>query len=304
VAAAQDGERTDAGRFTILWYPADRALAATVLAAAQTNDTFPGLPRPRSHVVIALAPDEARFRKWTGARFPEWGVAAAFPETQRIVMHGHRGGGDAGNPLQTLRHELAHLALGETLGSLVPRWFDEGYASYAAGEWGREELLATNLALVFRGPETFGSLDSAFSGGATRASGAYALAYRAVAELAALDPERGLSHFFADWNTSQSMDIAVRQAYGLTLDAFEARWRTRTRRRYGGLALVADLSVIAAAVSLVLVPVLVGRRRRQSKRLETLRMREADQERHARESALDALLRSAHDADSQEHDQN
>ena len=290
-------ERLDAGRFTVVAFPSDLALARSLLAEAQTHDTFPGLARPAAHVVIALAPDDARFHAWTGDQFPEWGAAAAFPETQRIVMHGHRAGSGAGNPLQVLRHELAHLALGESLGRLPPRWFDEGYAGYAAAEWGREELLATNLALVLRGPKTFGALDSAFEGGATRASGAYALAYRAIAELAAIDPEHGLSLFFADWKASGSLDIGVRQAYGLTLDDFQDRWRSRTRRRYGGLALLADLSVIGVAAAVILLPVFLGRKKRDRKRLETLRLREADQERRARESALDALLSGVHEND-------
>jgi hypothetical protein len=48
----------------------------------------------------------------------------------------------------------------EVLGGSVPRWFDEGYASYAAGEWGREQVLATSLGLVWRGIPTLAGLDS------------------------------------------------------------------------------------------------------------------------------------------------
>lgn len=290
-AAAQDGtERAESGRFTVLAFPGDRTLARSLLERALENDSFPGLARPRAAVTIALAPDDARFREWTGPGFPEWGAAAAFPLEMRIVMHGHRAGGDAGNPLVVLRHELAHLALAEALGNRPPRWFDEGYASYAAGEWGREEILATSLALLLRGPFTFDALDSAFAGGTTRAEAAYALAHRAVAELAALDPERGLTGFFARWREGASLDAAVRSSYGLTLVAFEDRWRSRTRRRYGGLALVADLTLVAGLLGAVVLPVYLARRKRERRRLETLRINEAAQAQRARESALDALL--------------
>jgi hypothetical protein len=114
-----------------------------------------------------------------------------------------------------------------------------------------------------------------------------------VVELAALDPDRGLSEFFEHWQTSKSMDVAVRQAYGITLDAFEDRWRSRTRRRYGALALVADLSLVAGVIGVALLPVYLARRTRQRKRLETLRINEAEQERRARDSALEALLSGA-----------
>ena len=294
-ASAQRGGPADAlrfegGRFTVLAYPGDAQLARSLLAAAQNRDTFPGLSRPARRVTIALAPDDERFTEWVGTAFPEWGAAAAFPATHEIVMHGRRTGSASGDPLVVLRHELAHLALAEALGDLPPRWFDEGYASFAAGEWGREEVLATNIAFALRGPTSFAALDSAFSGGASRVTAAYALAHRAVAELSALDPARGLTLFFGYWRDTGSLDRAIRQAYGLTQDGFEERWRTRTRRRYGMLAIVTDVGVVAGGALLILLPMYVSRRRRQRERLATLRKREEDQALRARESALDALL--------------
>jgi peptidoglycan/xylan/chitin deacetylase (PgdA/CDA1 family) len=288
--APADAQRFEAGRFTVLAYSGDAQLARSLLAAAQDRDTFPGLPRPVRRVTIALAPDDARFAEWVGSAFPEWGAAAAFPATHEIVMHGRRTGSASGDPLVVLRHELAHLALAEVLGDLPPRWFDEGYASFAAGEWGREEVLATNIAFALRGPTTFAALDSTFSGGASRATAAYALAHRAVAELSTLDRSRGLALFFTYWRETRSLDRAMRQAYGLTQDGFEERWRTRTRRRYGVLAIVTDVGVVAGGALIILLPMYVSRRRRQKERLETLRKREEDQARRARESALDALL--------------
>jgi hypothetical protein len=95
---------------------------------------------------------------------------------------------------------------------------------------------------------------------------------------------------FSHWKTSGSLDLAMREAYGMTLQGFEERWRTRTRRRYGGIALVADLAMIAGLLGLVVLPLYVGRRRREKKRLESLRVREGEQEQRARESALDAML--------------
>jgi hypothetical protein len=291
VAATQEGSsRFEVGRFAVVAYPPDFVLARSLLAAALANDTFPGLPRPVRRVTISLAPDDARFAEWVGSAFPEWGAAAAFADSHEIVMHGRRAGSGAGNPLVVLRHELAHLALAEAMGRLPPRWFNEGYASFAAGEWGREEVLATNVALVLRGPRTFAALDSAFYGGSTRATAAYALAYRAVAELAALDSERGLSLFFTYWRESGSLDRALRQAYGLTLGGFEQHWRTRTRRRYGMLAFATDFGLVAGGLLLLVAPLYVARRRRQKRRLETLRNREEEAARRARESALEDLL--------------
>ncbi|NUQ12882.1 MAG: hypothetical protein HUU26_11270 [Gemmatimonadaceae bacterium] len=192
-----------------------------------------------------------------------------------------------------LRHELAHLALHEALGDLPPRWFDEGYASVSAGEWGREEVIATNLALAWRGVPSLEALEASFQGGAGQASGAYALAHRAVAELAALDPGRGLTLFFEYWRrTDGDFDAAVRSAFGLTQGDFEERWKQRTRRRYGAISLFADLTIGAVVLVVVMVPFYLVRQRRNRERLA--RMAEAERAAEAREraSALEALLRS------------
>ena len=295
-AQAQEGVRPlSEGRFTVVAAPADEPLARSMIAAALRNDSFPGLPRPRAPVRIDIAPDTRTFREWLGAGVPEWGSAFAFPAEQRIVMQGSRAGSDAGDPIRVLRHELAHLALHEVMGDLPDRWFDEGYASYAAGEWSRDQVVATNLALALRGMPSLLALDSGFYMGAQRANAAYALAYRAVAELAEIDQTRGLTLFFSYWRESRSFEVALRQAFGLTTAAFEKRWRDRTRRRYGGVALFADAAVGAAVLLFLVGPFIVLRRRRDRMRMEALRRADAEQERRERESMLDALLRSAGD---------
>src|SRR5215207_9999886 len=249
-AGAQEPElRMQRGRFTILAYPSDRPLAQSLLAAAIERDTFPGLPRPRRPVVIAVAPDRARFREWIGPSAPEWGAAVAFPDSSHIVMQGRTAGSDAGDPIVVLRHELAHLA-------------------------------------------PLDSLDAGFAGGSLRAEGTYALAYRAVAELAARDPERGLTLFFQYWKETQRFDLAVRRAYGITQAQFEAIWQSRTRRRYGGLALFADLSIAAAVTLFLVLPFYIIRKRRDRLRMAALVRADQEAERRDAMSAIEALLRS------------
>lgn len=239
-----------------------------------------------------MAPGRREFAELVGPHAPEYGAAIAIPGEQRIVMQGSRAGSDAGDPLQVLRHELAHLALHEAMGDRPPRWFDEGYASFAAGEWSREDVLITNFALAWRGVPSLAALEEAFAGGSARASGAYALAYRAVVEMAALDPARGLTLFFRYWRDGDDLEIAIRQAFGVTQDGFEDRWRRNTRRRYGALALFADLTLGVIVLFIVLLPFYVARRRRNRARLERMAAAERQAEARERESAIEALLRS------------
>lgn len=291
-SAAQVAETRELadGRFRVIHFASEARLARSLLSEAVARDSFPGLPRPAAEVQLYLAPDEETFRAWVGDGAPEWGAAIAFPRLQRIVMRGRDAGAADGDPRVTLRHELAHLALYEALGPGTPRWFDEGYASFAAGEWGREQVLVTSVGLVWRGLPTLAGLDSGFYAGAERAQRSYALAHRAVAELAMLDPERGLALLFEHWKREGSLERALRRAHGMSSADFEKHWKSRVRRQFGVLALAADLTVLTLFLTILLGPMWWQRRRRQRARLE--RMREADRlaEVRERESALAALL--------------
>lgn len=278
------------GRFTFVAAPGDLGLARNLLADAMVNDTFPGLPRPRRSVTVSVAPDEERFREWAGGGVPEWGIAVAFPDEMRVVIQGKSANSRAGDPRVTLRHELAHLALHEALGALPPPWFDEGYASYAAREWSRDQVLESSLLLALKGTPRFAELDSMIAGGAVRAERGYALAHRAVADLAALDPVRGLSGLFRYWAESRRMDTAVREAYGVTLDGFEETWRTTTRRRYGALALFADVGFASLVLFVLIAPLWWSRRRRDRARLAAMVAADEATASRERDDALAGLL--------------
>jgi hypothetical protein len=291
VASAQQDAplRIDRGRFTVVCYPTEQKLANSLLDRSLVTDTFPGLPRPVHRVLIAIAPDARRFHEWAGPDAPEWGAALAFPDSRRIVMQGRSAGSDAGDPFEVLRHELAHLALHEYLGDLAPRWFDEGYASYAARELMRNDALAANFALAIRGMPTFDELDDQFTQGSTAAQAAYALAYRAVDDLATIDQHHGLALFFQYWKQTGSLDRAVREAFGITLDAFERDWQKRTRQRYGSLALFSDLTLGTLIVLLVVMPLYLARRRRDRQRMAALFAADEAAARND-EALLEALL--------------
>ncbi len=291
VGAQVAPSRFSEGRLFVDAFPADSLLARQLLRAAAQRDTFPGLPRPRDSVLIIIAPDAPAFVSLVGPHAPEWGAAFAFPAERRIVMQGRSAPSTAGDPRLVLRHELAHLALFEYLGPTIPRWFDEGYASWAAGEWGREEVIAANIGLALGGFRTLAALDSGFARGARSADAAYALSYRAVAELASLDRARGLSLLLGTWRSVGSFDRALRSAHGLTTGSFEALWVRNTRRRYGALALFADVTIGASVLLMLVAPLYLIRRRRDRARLAAMVAAEAAAAQRERDAVIEALLR-------------
>ena len=86
------------------------------------------------------SPTPTCWNSLTAGRAPSWGAAIAVPGARTILLRA-----DEGDLSRTLRHELAHLALHEAVAVRVPLWFDEGYASWAAGEWDRLGTLELNL---------------------------------------------------------------------------------------------------------------------------------------------------------------
>ena len=279
----------DSGRFTVIADPRDERLARALLQSALQRDTFPGLPRPRDSVEIVIARDANEFRRLVKGA-PEWGSAIAVPDERLIIMQGNRAGSDAGDPLVVLRHELAHLALHEIMGRLPPRWFDEGYASFTAGEWNRERSFETSIGMVWNALPSRDTLEAGFFAGSSRAEWSYAVAHRIVSELAVLDPVRGLSNFFSYWKESGSFEVALRQAYGMTGAQFDKHWQQQTRRRYGVLAIVANFTLVGGFFGLLLGPLFWMRRQRLRQKLNAMRAADAAQEEAMRQSALTALL--------------
>ncbi|MEP6763686.1 MAG: hypothetical protein ABJB66_05200 [Gemmatimonadaceae bacterium] len=289
------GVRLDSGRITIVADRRDERLARSLLSEAVTHDTFPGLPRPKDSVLIAIAPTAEMFRAWVGKSAPEWGAAIAIPDLNRIIMQGSFAGSDAGNPIAVLRHELAHLALHEFMGALPPRWFDEGYASVAAGEWTRSSALETSVSLAWRALPSTDNLDEGFAHGASQAEWSYALAQLVVQELRDIDQQNGLHNFFVDWKNTGSYEKAVRSAYGMTGAGFDDYWHKQVRRRYGALAFFANASLAFGFIGILMGPLFWARRRRDKRRLEAMRAADAVAEALERASALEALLNGSTD---------
>jgi hypothetical protein len=210
-------------------------------------------------------------------------------------MQGGRAGSDAGDPVRVLRHELAHLALHEAMGPLPPRWFDEGYASVAAHEWTRELSIETSNGLVWRALPTLEQLDEGFYAGESRADWSYALAYRVVDEMTALDAQHGLSNFFVYWKQTGAFEPALRRAFAITGEQFDKLWQHQTRLRFGALAFVTDLSAAVGFFAVLLGPLFWMRKRRDRERLEAMRRVDAaqeriDAERAERDRMLNAIL--------------
>ena len=239
------------GQVTAVAWPAQMPLALALAEAADRPYAWPGLgTRDPGPIRLIIVPDQARMRELSGGRAPSWGAGIALPGSRTIMIRA-----DARDPAQTLRHELAHLALRRAIRSRTPLWFDEGYASFAAGEWDRLDALALNLAVVRGTVPDLSELGGALRGRAPAAEASYALAMSAVLELARRNPTGTLEPLIDLLTAGVPFDEALQRTTGLNPGQFAVGWRDGIRRRYGiltwlaagGLWAVVALSVLGAA---------------------------------------------------------
>lgn len=257
-----------AGRVTVLAWPGQETLAAALAEAADHAAPFPGLgPLPPRPITVMLARTRSRFDSLTYHRLPAWSSGAAFADAGAIVLLSDRPSADLAG---ALRHELAHLALRWHAGSRVPLWFEEGYASVAAGEWNRFEALRVNWTVARGARFTLDDLDRALRGTAPDAQAAYGLATTAVLLLQRWGGRRGLAPLLQAVPGAASFDAALRATYHVTEGDFEERWQADLRRRYGWLSWAAAAGVFWGVAALLAAWLVWRRRRTQGPRRAAL----------------------------------
>ena len=214
---------------TVVAPPAYRARAVALAERVDGPMDFPGLGRLTAEpFVLVLAEDSLALARLSRGRAPGWGAAVAFPRARTVMLRA-----DLPNLERTLHHEIAHLTLRAAVRTYLPLWFDEGYATLAAGELDGMMQLELNLAVALGRVPGLRELDGRLRGSASDASTAYALAATAVAELMRRPPDRDLRALLARLRAGEPFALALESAVGLSEDRFEVLWRKGLRRRYG-----------------------------------------------------------------------
>jgi hypothetical protein len=216
------------GQVIAVAWPNQLQLATDLARRAAQPTEWPGLGRKAPGPLrLIVVPDARKLDSLSASRAPEWGAAVALPASRTILLRA-----DIGDVYRTLRHELAHLALHEAVQVRVPLWFDEGYATWAAGEWERLGALELNLSVIRGAIPDLRGLDGALRGSSSTADGAYALAASAVTELARRNPSGSLTPLLKRLGRGEDFEHSVVATTGLSLEQFELVWRRSLRQRY------------------------------------------------------------------------
>lgn len=275
-----DGEayRSVRGRsVTVYFVERHAALAERMRSLLDDQPPLPGLPDsiPRDvHAVLAHSP--AALDALTGGVVPEWRAGVAIPSLDMLIIPAGEGAGVlSGEGLRTLRHEWAHLALGQYLRGLrIPRWFNEGYAEWASGGFDAMDAWRLRVGLALGRTPPMDSLALGWPSGRTEARTAYLLAASAVTYLTEGSGERGLAILLERWREGGAFEPALRETYGVTSGQFEEDWRAHVKARYGWLFVLGHSSVFWLLLGVALLFMVRIRRTHNRERLARLRAEE------------------------------
>lgn len=222
----------DRGNFTIAG-PSERiAILEDLAATAESNMPWiaesVGLDRVRP-IRVVLVPSrrtgaESPHSRWLRSIAPEWAKGYAPPDTPFVAIYEqHWPNLDGSAPhfmRETLIHELAHVAIYQLGGSTLPKWLQEGTATWLSllwrghpGGYARPEHAGVDL-LAARAEEDWWALHDQWG------SDIYLVAGDFVSWLHALGPDA-----FRDALESGSAPAAAwTEHYGETARSLYARW--------------------------------------------------------------------------------
>ena len=268
---------------TLHYWPGQERLALALRPTPQAL-RFEGLPddilRMGTRIDVYLAPDAARWDSLTGGRAPEWGAGIAMPYQNKVVIPGFvsRRASTYEVP-QILRHELAHIALHRYVDSaLLPRWFNEGYAMWSAGQFNADAGWKLRLGFVTRRAPPLDSLSLDWPLIAADAELAYLLSASAVRYLHSLGTPAMFQQLLQTWHEGNSFENALRKVFVLSSPQFERQWRRHVRREYGWTQVIAQTAFIWIVLTLAVMVLFAIRRRRDRKKLALLRATEPPDE--------------------------
>jgi hypothetical protein len=234
------------GSIDISYEPGLESTARKMRASAEetleriSNDLV-DLPVPK-HIRVQLVTDAAQLPAIApaGRGAPPWAIGVAYPDLG-IISVAIRRGAQISDPVQTLRHELAHIALGTAIGPRAPHWLHEGFAYQHSNDWtwDRTETLA-GMAW-FGGIIPLGQLDASFPQEESPANRAYAQSYDFVGYLSRRgrwedkedDGDRWpFRRFLTAVGGGADLDTAAMRAFGKPIGELFEEWRSDLTKRY------------------------------------------------------------------------
>jgi hypothetical protein len=255
------------------------ALAPQVPGLLARSEGELGVSARRPFRVILLPAEAVQDSEWLkldrGA--PEWAAGYAVTGLRVAVIRlAQARRYPYGTPATVFAHESAHLLLHDAVGDRLPRWFEEGVATWVAREWRMEDVLIVTARFLTEDLPRFEDMDRSFQSTAAAAEEAYAASFAFVSW-----SERrygpGFLREVLRRAGSEPFGRAWRGASGVDLERSEGEWRRESLFRFRWIPILTASSTLWIGI-VVLALVAWTRSRRRAMRLRQTWEREEPEE--------------------------
>ncbi len=250
---------------------AERLRDAAEQSLKEISADLRDLPTPDViHIQLVRDASELAAVAPQGRGAPAYAIGVAYPDLG-VLSIAMRRGGTGVDPVATLEHELAHLALGAAVGNRAPRWLHEGFAYQHSPEWSWDRTETLAGMAWFGGIVPYDELSTRFPDEELPANRAYAESYDLVGFLTVRGRwEDGSDHgdrrpfreLLAELAHGATIDAAAIHAYGVPMRTLYDEWRESLGKRY----LFAPVGLLALAIwvfAAILLALAWRKRRRQ-----------------------------------------
>jgi hypothetical protein len=216
-------------------------------------------------VSVIIVKTKSEFDSVARGILPEWGAAAAIPSRDLIIIREPHMDRYPGNTANLLQHELAHIALHRRVrGQRIPRFLDEGFASWFAGEWRFANVTAIAGAQLTGSLLPLADIDqvSAFHHG--KANLAYSQSYLVVQLLLDRFGEVGWLELLDSLAAGRNLRSSFRDVYGVSFWQFESEYRQFIQDNYSVMSILSgSMGLWVILALLVIAGFIVVRQRRK-----------------------------------------
>jgi hypothetical protein len=234
------------------------------------------------HVTVRIGRNPAQMAELAPTDSPPFGYAVgmAYPSLHLILMSLQAPDTwEAPDLVETLRHELTHLALDEAVaGHHVPRWFNEGLAIEESGElaFGRFRILWD--ATLSHTLLPLADLDRGFPSDRAQVGIAYAESADVVRFLMRNDDRARFGSLVERVRSGAAFDRALGDAYDTDVRKLEYEWREEVSHRYGLVPVLTGGGALWTLIAGLAMVAYVKRRKRAKVKLAQWAREEAEME--------------------------
>ncbi|HEX9756343.1 MAG TPA: peptidase MA family metallohydrolase [Nitrospiria bacterium] len=227
---------------------------------------------PGNPIGVIMASSESEFNQFQPSNrpLPSWAVGVAYPSGNVMVIRSPRLiQGNLKDTIKTFTHELCHLVLASGFeGRPIPRWLNEGLAMYESYEWRPSQDVLMARAVLSGTLIPLEDLTQAFGGNHFDVQKAYFQSYSLVHYLLSTYGPSRFRHFVLLLSKGKSFEQALQNAFDITPQAFETKWKRYLAFRFNWVPLLTSTGVLWGLITVSLIGIYFVRKRKNKEILK------------------------------------